>query len=94
MVSPTRGARPNIDAMRQVGGELKSVDLSAVELKVLDFMRLGKTTKEIAAMHCIPERTVELHIRHSLRRLQARSGEWGGTPVADQGIPLISDISG
>jgi len=75
VVSPTRGARPNIDAMRQVGGELKSVDLSAVELKVLDFMRLGKTTKEIAAMLCIPERTVELHIRHSLRRLRARSGE-------------------
>ena len=43
MVSPTRGARPNIDAMRQVGGELKSVDLSAVELKVLDFMRLSDT---------------------------------------------------
>jgi DNA-binding NarL/FixJ family response regulator len=61
--------------MRQVGGELKSVDLSVTELRVLDFMRLGKTTKEIAAMLCIPERTVELHIRHSLRRLRARSGE-------------------
>ena len=75
MVSSTKGARPDIDAMRQVRGELTSVDLSAIELRVLDFMRLGKTTKEIAAMLCIPERTVELHIRHSLRRLRARSGE-------------------
>ena len=75
MVSSTKGARPDIDAMRQVGGVLKSVDLSAMELRVLDFLRLGKTTKEIAAMLCIPERTVELHIRHSLRRLRARSGE-------------------
>ena len=75
MVSSTKGARPDIDAMRQVGGELTSVDLSAIELRVLDFLRLSKTTKEIAAMLCIPERTVELHIRHSLRRLRARSGE-------------------
>jgi DNA-binding NarL/FixJ family response regulator len=89
-----RGARRNIDAMDRVEGERKSVDLSGIELRVLELMRLGKTTKEIAATLCIPERTVELHIRHSLRRLQARSGEWGGTPVADQGIPLISDISG
>ena len=75
MVSSTKGARPDIDAMRQVGGEFKSGDLPAMELRVLDFLRLGKTTKEIAAMLCIPERTVELHIRHSLRRLRARSGE-------------------
>ena len=75
VVSSTRGARRNIDAMDPVEGEFRCVDLSAMEHRVLDLMRLGKTTKEIAAMLCIPERTVELHIRHSLRRLRARSGE-------------------
>ena len=70
-----RGARRNIDAMDRVEGERKSVDLSGIELRVLEIMRMGKTTKEIAATLCIPERTAELHIRHSLKRLRARSRE-------------------
>jgi DNA-binding CsgD family transcriptional regulator len=58
-----------------VEGALKIVDLSAMELRVLDLMSQGKTTKEIAATLCIPGRTVDLHIHHSLRRLRARSRE-------------------
>jgi DNA-binding NarL/FixJ family response regulator len=61
--------------MIRVEGKHKSVDLSGIELRVLEIMRMGKTTKEIAATLCIPERMVELHIRHSLRRLRARSRE-------------------
>jgi DNA-binding NarL/FixJ family response regulator len=71
----TRGARCNVGAIGQVKGALKTVDLSAMELRVLDLMRLGKTTKEIAAKLRIPEGTVALHVRHSLRRLRARSAE-------------------
>ena len=71
----TRGARRNVGAIGQVEGALKTVHLSAVELRVLDLMHLGKTTKEIAAKLCVPERTVALHVRHSLRRLRARSVE-------------------
>ena len=73
--SSIRGTRRNVGAIGQVKGALKTVDLSAMELRVLDLMHLGKTTKEIAATLCIPEHTVELHVRHSLRRLRARSVE-------------------
>jgi len=69
------GARRNVGAIGQVTGALKTVDLSAMELRVLDLMHLGKTTKEIAAKLRVPERTVALHVRHGLRRLRARSVE-------------------
>ena len=75
VISSIWEARRNFGAIGQVEGALKTVDLSATELRVLDLIRLGKTTKEIAAELCIPERTVALHIRHSLRRLRARSAE-------------------
>ena len=75
MISSTWEARSNFGAIGQVEGALKTVDLSATELRVLDLIHLGKTTKEIAAELCMPERTVALHIRHSLRRLRARSAE-------------------
>jgi DNA-binding NarL/FixJ family response regulator len=75
VISSTRGAHRSVDAIDQAGEALRIVDLSAMELRVLDLMRLGKTTKEIAAMLCIPKRTVELHVRHSLKHLRARSGE-------------------
>jgi DNA-binding CsgD family transcriptional regulator len=75
VISSTKGARRNVDAIVQMEGALKTVDLSAMELRVLDLMLLGKTTKEIAATLCIRERTVALHVRHSLRRVRARSRE-------------------
>ena len=75
VISSTREARRNVGAIGQVEGALKTVDLSAKELRVLDLVRLGKTTKEIAAKLCIPEGAVALHVRHSLRRLRARSAE-------------------
>jgi DNA-binding CsgD family transcriptional regulator len=75
VVSFTRGTRRNIDVMNRVEEEHGSVHVSGIELRVLELMRLSKTTREIAATLCIPERTAELHIRHSLRRLRARSRE-------------------
>jgi len=75
VISSTKGARRNIDTVGQVEGALKTVELSAMELRVLDLMRLGKTTKQIAATLCIPERTVALHVRDSLKRLRVRSAE-------------------
>ena len=75
MVSSTQGARRNFAALDQMGGELRSLGLSTMELRVLELLRLGKTTKEIAARLCIPERTVALHIRHGLTHLRARTVE-------------------
>ena len=71
----SKGARCNVSAIPQVEGSLKTVDLSAMELRVLDLVRLGKTTKEIAARLRIPEGTVALHVRRSLKCLRARSVE-------------------
>jgi DNA-binding CsgD family transcriptional regulator len=75
MISSAKGIHHNVGAIGQVEGALKIFDLSPMEVRVLDRMRQGKTTKEIAATLCIPEPTVELHVRHSLRRLRARSRE-------------------
>jgi len=75
VICSTTGAHRSVDAIDQAEEALKTVDLSAMELRVLDLMRLGKTTNEIAAILCIPTRTVELHVRHSLKRLRARSRE-------------------
>jgi DNA-binding NarL/FixJ family response regulator len=75
VISSTRETRRNVGAIGQVEGALKTAVLSATELRVLDLMRLGKTTKDIAAKLCVPEGTVVLHVRHSLRRLRARSAE-------------------
>jgi DNA-binding CsgD family transcriptional regulator len=73
VVSSTIGARRNVKVVDRLGGVLRTVDLSPMELRVLDLVDLGKTTKEIATALRIRERTVELHIRHSLRCLRARS---------------------
>ena len=76
MVSSTAGARRNVNAVDRVEGALRTVDdFSPMELRVLALMSLGKTTKEIAAALHVRERTVVLHVRHSLRRIRARSGE-------------------
>ena len=73
MVSSTIGARRNVKAVDGLGGVLRTVDLSPMELRVLDLMHLDKTTNEIAAALHTRERTVELHVRHSLKCLRARS---------------------
>jgi len=75
VVSSTIGARRNVKAVDRLGGVLRTVDYSPMELRVLDLVSLGKTTNEIAAALHIQERTVELHVRYSLRRLRARSRE-------------------
>jgi DNA-binding CsgD family transcriptional regulator len=75
VVSSTTGARRNVNAVDRVRGVLSTVDFSPMELRVLDLVSLGKTTKEIAAALHIAERTVELHVRHSLKCLRARSRE-------------------
>ena len=75
MVSSTAGARRNVNAVDRVEGALRTIDFSPMELRVLDLVSLGKTTKEIAAALHIRERIVVLHVRHSLRRIRARSGE-------------------
>ena len=75
MVSSTTGARRNVKAVDRIKGVLRTVDFSPMELRVLDLVSLGKTTKEIATVMRIRERTVELHVRHSLKCLRARSRE-------------------
>ena len=75
LISSTKGAHHYVGAAGQAEGGPKIVDVSAMEVRVLDLTRRGKTTKEIAATLCIPEHMVALHVRHSLKCLRARSVE-------------------
>ena len=49
--------------------------LSAIERKVLDRVRKGLTTEAISRELDLAQSTVELHIKHSLRKLRVRSRE-------------------
>jgi DNA-binding NarL/FixJ family response regulator len=49
--------------------------LSAIERIVLDGLRRGLTIKAIAQEVGLAQGTVELHIKHSLRKLRVRSRE-------------------
>ena len=53
--------------------ERRAGEPSAIESAILECLRLGRTTKEIAAKLRISERTVKLHLRHILRLIDARS---------------------
>jgi DNA-binding NarL/FixJ family response regulator len=50
-----------------------SNELSPIERVILQLLRLGSTTKEIAAKLRISERTVKLHVCHSLQVIDARN---------------------
>ena len=49
------------------------MELSQLDLQVLERLRQGKTYKRIADELNMSESTVELHIRHSLERIDARN---------------------
>ena len=49
--------------------------LSTIERKVLDRVRKGLTTEAISRELDLAQSTVELHIKHSLRKLRVRSRE-------------------
>jgi len=49
------------------------LELSQLDLQVLERLRQGKTYKTIAHELNMSESTVELHIRHSLERIDARN---------------------
>jgi len=53
-------------------GRRKPGEFSAIEDAILQCMRLGCTTKEIATKLRISERTVKVHLRHSLSLIDAR----------------------
>ena len=49
--------------------------LRAIEWKVLDRVRKGLTTEAIARELDLAQGTVELHVKHSLRKLSARNSD-------------------
>jgi DNA-binding NarL/FixJ family response regulator len=54
-------------------GREGSSEPSAIGNTILECLRLGWTTEEIAAKLRISERTMKLHLRHILRLIDARS---------------------
>ena len=74
MVGSTRKTRAKKQSSRHVAREEEnSLELSQLDLQVLERLRQGKTYKAIAHELNMSESTVELHIRHSLERIDARN---------------------
>ena len=63
---------------RNTAGRLRAADdvssLSARELQVLELLRTGKTTKEIAGVLQLSTRTVDIHRANLKKKLKLRSG--------------------
>ena len=66
------------DAVRTPRGKAREggglAALSPRELQVLDLLRAGKTTKEIAALLHLSARTVDIHRANMKKKLRLRSG--------------------
>jgi len=74
MVGSIRKSRAEKKSSRRAACEEEnSLELSPLHLQVLDRLRQGKTYKTIAHELNMSESTVELHIRHSLERIDARN---------------------
>ena len=74
MVGSIKKTRAEKNSSRHAArDEENSVELSQLELQVLERLRQGKTYKTIAHELNMSESTVELHIRHSLERIGARN---------------------
>jgi DNA-binding NarL/FixJ family response regulator len=74
MVGTTRKTRAEKKSSRHAAREDEdSLELSPLDLQVLGRLRQGKTSKTIAHELSMSESTVQLHIRHSLERINARN---------------------
>jgi DNA-binding NarL/FixJ family response regulator len=62
------------NAMRRITTTGSEPDLSARELQVLELLRSGKTTKQIASQLHLSTRTVDIHRANLKRKLGLRSG--------------------
>jgi DNA-binding NarL/FixJ family response regulator len=58
---------------RRAAGELERGGLTRRELEVLRLVAVGRTNAEIAAELVLSPRTVEMHVRHMLAKLDCRS---------------------
>jgi len=68
-----RHLRRNAPARREAEGGVEAT-LSQRELQVLELLREGKTTKEIAANLNLSNRTVDIHRANLKKKLKLRSG--------------------
>jgi DNA-binding NarL/FixJ family response regulator len=74
MVGSIRKTRAKKQSSRPAAREDEdSLELSPLDLQVLGRLRQGKTSKTIAHELNMSKSTVQLHIRHSLERIDARN---------------------
>ena len=74
MVGSIRKTRAEKKSSRHAAREEENyLELSQLDLQVLERLRQGKTYKTISHELNMSESTVELHIRHSLERIDARN---------------------
>jgi len=54
--------------------EIESAELTPREIDVVRLVAVGRTNREIAAELFLSQRTVDMHVRNALSRLDCRSG--------------------
>ena len=58
---------------RRAAADVEGAGLSRRELEVVRLVALGRTNREIAQALFLSSRTVDMHVRHILRKLDCRS---------------------
>jgi DNA-binding NarL/FixJ family response regulator len=67
------GERPEERLGRRAAGDLERAGLTLRELEVLRFVVVGRTNREIARELYLSQRTVDMHVRSILAKLDCRS---------------------
>jgi DNA-binding NarL/FixJ family response regulator/tetratricopeptide (TPR) repeat protein len=67
------GERPEERLGRRAAGDLERAGLTRRELEVLRFVAVGRTNREIARELYLSPRTVDMHVRNILAKLDCRS---------------------
>jgi DNA-binding CsgD family transcriptional regulator len=71
---------------RRAAGDLEETRLSRRELEVLGQIRMGRTNREIAGSLFLSPRTVDMHVRNLLSKLDARTRAEAVSKAIDLGL--------
>jgi DNA-binding CsgD family transcriptional regulator len=75
----------------RAAGDAGGGGLSRRELEVLRLVAVGRTNREIARDLFLSPRTVDMHVRNILRKLDCRSRVEAAGRARDLGIALAGD---
>ena len=80
------GERVDVRLGRRAGGDLERAGLSQRELQVLRLVAAGRTNREIAQELFLSPRTVDMHVRNTLAKLDSQSRVEAAGRARDLGL--------